>query len=152
MCEIPIPVADSERVVRAVFSNHIKKKQLSEYIFHPGCGPDEVSVMRRNYLTANQCKALALQIKPGNPNLKYKGMAVINVGAVRAKGSQVFDSREIYCGHAHISHGFPLPPAGDPLQSELKIRFDDRLRSLRAETQFIPDPDPNNGNWTGVDF
>jgi hypothetical protein len=152
MCDIPVPVADEERVVRAVFSNHLKKNRLSEYLFHPGSGPDEVSVMRSSYLAADECKARALQIKPANPAVRFKGMAVIAVSAVRAVGSQVTDSRQIYCGHAHVSHGLPLPPEGDPLLSVLKIRLDERLQLLREQAQFFPDPDPTNNAWTGAAF
>lgn len=149
MCDIPVPVADAEKIVRVIFSNHLKKNKLKEYAFHPGSGPDEVSVMRQSYLGSDECKVRALQIKPVNPEVRYKGLAVISVDAVRGVGSQVADSRRVFCGHAHISHGIQLPPAGDPLHSELKVKFDDRLRMLRDLARFIPDPEPTNRAWTG---
>jgi hypothetical protein len=149
MCDIPLPVGDAEKIVRAVFSNHLKKEKLKEYVFHPGSGPDEVSVMRHTYLGSDKCKARALQIKPRNPALKYKGLAAIGVDAVRNSGSQVTDSRHVFCGHAHISHGIQLPPPEDPLHSELMLRLDDRLRVLKDLARFFPDPDPTSDGWTG---
>jgi hypothetical protein len=150
MCDIPVAVADHERVVRAVFSHHLNKnKKIREYLFSPGCGPDEVSVMRHSYLGTDACRKEACKVKPANPAVRYKGLAIIAVEAVRNVGSDVIDSREgNYCGHAHISHGIRVP-AEEPLRSELKLRLDERLRKLRDLARYFPDPDPLTETWTG---
>src|SRR3979490_237019 len=76
MCDIPVAVADHERVVRAVFSHHLNKnKKIREYLFSPGCGPDEVSVMRHSYLGTDACRKEACKVKPANPGVRYKGLA-----------------------------------------------------------------------------
>lgn len=147
MCEIPIPVDDGERVVRAVFSNHLDKKNLRKDIFNDR--RDQVSVMRHSYLGTDECKKRALEVKPGDPNIKYKGLAVIKVGAVREVNSDVNDSRVVYCGHAHISHGIAVLPADDPLAAQQKFALDERLRALKSLARYIPDPDPTTDTWTG---
>jgi hypothetical protein len=151
MCDIPEAVGDPEKVVRAVFSNHLKKNKLQKVIFQPSPGTDDVSVMRHAYLGSDACKAAALEkIQQGNPNLKYKGFVVIIVAAVRSTGSDVIDSRVEFCGHAHISHGFQVPPEGEPLHAELKIKLDDRIRELKELAHFVADPDPASATWTGA--
>jgi hypothetical protein len=148
MCDIPLDVADGENVVRAVFSNHVDNKTLRKNAFYERY--DDVSVMRHSYLGSDQCKKHALEVKPGNASIKYKGLAVIGVKAVRDVNSQVTDSRDgNFCGHAHISHGIELPPADDPLFSGKKLELDERLRKLKSLARFVPDPEPSLESWTG---
>lgn len=147
MCDIPVEVADQENVVRAIFSSHVDKKALRKNAFFEM--HDDVSVMRHSYLSSDECKKRALAVIPGNPNIKYKGLAIIGVKAVRDAKSQVTDSRAVYCGHAHISHGIQLPPADDPLYSEQKLMLDDRLRELKRLARYVPDPDPAAEVWKG---
>lgn len=147
MCDIPVPVADEENVVRAIFSSHVDKKALRKNAFYEI--HDDVSVMRHSYLGSDQCKKHALAIKPGNASIKYKGLAVIGVKAVRDAHSQVTDSREVYCGHAHISHGIEVPPANDPLFAQQKLELDERLRKIKSLARFVLDPEPSLETWSG---
>ena len=150
MCNIPVAVAENENVVRAVFSHQVGKAGIKPYLFHPGSGPDEVSVMRHSYMGTDACKEQARKITPANPNLKYKGLAIVAVNAVHAVGSQVSDSREgNFCGHAHISHGIVVPPQQEPLHSELKFQLDERLRQLKDHARYFPDPNPTSDAWDG---
>src|SRR5258708_2113604 len=147
MCDIPVPVADEENVVRAIFSSHVDKNKLRKNAFYEI--HDDVSVMRHSRLGSDQCKKHALEIKPGNAGIKYKGLAVIGVKAVRDAKSQVSDSREVFCGHAHISHGIQVPPADDPLFAQQKLELDERLRKLKSLARFVPDPNPSLETWSG---
>lgn len=148
MCNIPLDIADEENVVRAIFSNHVDKKKLRKNAFYER--HDDVSVMRHSYLGSDQCKKHALEVKPGNAQITYKGLAIIGVKAVRDAGSQATDSRDgNYCGHAHISHGIELPPDNDPLFAQKKLELDDRLRELKRLARYVPDLDPAAEGWRG---
>jgi|GEM_PF-1970099 hypothetical protein len=147
MCDIPIEIANEEKIVRAIFSSQVDKKTLRKNAFFEP--HDDVSVMRHTHMGSDECKRRALQITPGNPNIKYKGLAVIEAKAIRDSNSQVTDSRIVYCGHAHISHGIQVPPADDPLYAQQKLELDDRLRELKKLARYIPDPDPAAETWTG---
>lgn len=150
MCNIPVAVADNENVVRAVFSHQLDKGKIKPYLFHPGSGRDEVSVMRHSYMGTDECKREAVKVVPANSRVSYKGLAIIAVKAVRAEGSQVTDSREgNFCGHAHIAHGIVLPPAQEPLHSSLKLQLDERLRKIKAHARYFPDPSPSALVWNG---
>jgi hypothetical protein len=150
MCDIPLIVADEEKIIRAVFTNNLKRDgTLRETIFSPRGGPDEVSVMRHDYLGSDACKARAQAVKPKMADIKYRGFAVLVVKAVRETGSEVTDSREEFCGHAHISHGLPLLPEGDPLYSEAKVRLEERLRLIKVHARYLPDRDPSRPDWIG---
>lgn len=150
MCDIPEVVASEENVVRAIFSGHVDKKVLRKNAFFEI--NDDVSVMRHSYIGSDECKRRALEVTPGNPAIKYKGLAIIGVKRVRDAKSQVTDSRAVYCGHAHISHGIPIPPPDDPLYSAQKLQLDDRLRELKQHARYVPDPDPAAPTWTGEEL
>ena len=148
MCDIPLDVADGENVVRAIFSNHVDNKTLRKNAFYER--NDDVSVMRHTYIGSDQCKKHALEVKPGNANIKYKGLAVIGVRVVRDANSQVTDSREgNFCGHAHISHEIEVPPADDPLFAQQKLELDERLRALKKAARYVADPNPESDGWSG---
>lgn len=147
MCDIPVEVADEEKVVRAIFSCHLDKKNLRRTAFYEM--HDDVSVMRHSHLGSDECKKRALEVQPGNAAIRYKGFAVIGVRAVREVSSQVTDSRQVYCGHAHISHGIPVPPADDPLFAQQKFELDERLRKIKSLARFVPDPEPLQETWSG---
>jgi len=148
MCDIPVPIDDGEKIVRAVFSQHVSgKTNLRKNLFDDAT--DKASVMRHTYLGSDECKRRALAIKPGNPDLKYKGLAVIHAHGIRAAGAEVYDSREIECGHAHVSTNIAVPPEGDPLQVKIKYERDERLRALKDNARFLADPNSTDPAWTG---
>lgn len=150
MCDIPVPIDDGETIVRAVFSQHLERQKLRLNLFSDY--HDQSSVMRHSHMGADECKRRALAIRPGNPDLRYKGFAVIRAREIRGTGASVTDSREVYCGHAHVSTNVEVPPADDPLFANQKLQRDDRLRELRDRARYLPDPDPGAANWTGKDI
>lgn len=144
MCDIPVAVADQETIVRALRECHVRKGKLRDNVFRPVPGTDEVSVMRHTYMKSDACKTKAKEIASGDQNNPYVGMAAITVAAVRSNASQVTDSREEFCGHAHISHGL-IVPEGEPLDAALSLR----IRALNAKAKLLLDPTPNAETWTG---
>ena len=146
MCDIPVVVANEETIVRGLRECHIKKKgQLRDNVFRSVPGTDEVSVMRHTYLQSDFCKAKTKEIAHGDANNPYVGLAAITVLSVRNVGSQVNDSREDFCGHAHISHGIISMPE-EPLDPRLIAR----LRALNSAARLLLDPSPDSDTWTGA--
>ena len=147
MCDIPIQVDDTENVVRAIFSHHLDKKdRLTRYAFkEPN---DDLSVMRHTHMDSDQCKKRALEIRPGNPKITYKGLAVIGVKEVRSVRSEVTDTREgNYCGHARLSNGLLIPPPDDPLAAEKTLELNERLDALRHLARYYADLHPTSQGW-----
>jgi hypothetical protein len=149
MCDIPVAIDNTEIIVRAVFSNHLKKNKttLDWKVFDDP--QDRASVMRHTHLGSDECKRRALRIKQRNAGLKYKGFAVIQAQGIRSTGAEVYDSREAGCGHAHVSTNIAVPPEGDPLHAKTKYDRDQRLRALQEKARFLPDPDPTADMWSG---
>jgi len=105
---------------------------------------DEVSVMRHTYMKSDACKIKAKEIASADPNNPYVGLAAITVESVRGVGSEVTDSREEFCGHAHISHGVVVP-VDEPLDPALSLR----IRALNGKAKLLFDPTPDAEAWTG---
>jgi hypothetical protein len=147
MCDIPVEIDDVENIVRAVFSHHMDRKNLRKNLFDER--QDQASVMRHSHLGSDECRRHALEIRPGNPGVSYKGLAVIQARAIRTTGSEVIDSRQVYCGHAHVSTNIEVPPANDPLYSSRKLARDERLRELKNLARYYPDPNPAGEAWSG---
>jgi len=148
MCDIPVAIADDETIVRGILDIHLSNKgKLKNNAFRPKAGTDEVSVMRHGYLGSQACKAKAVELS--NNQVSYKGLAVLLAREIQEVGSQVSDSREgNYCGHAHISHGFIVPP-DEPPESPISFALGERLRALRTVARYYRDPEPPNPAWTG---
>jgi hypothetical protein len=145
MCDIPVVVANAETVVRALRECHVSRKgKLKDNVFRSMAGIDEVSVMRHTYMQSDSCKARAKAIASGDPNNPYVGLAAISVESVRSVGSEVTDSREEFCGHAHISHGI-VAPANEPLDPTLSLR----IRTLNTKAILLLDPTPDTEAWAG---
>lgn len=146
MCEIPVPVGNAETIVRALRECHVRrgKKELKDNVFRGRPGTDEVSVMRHTYMGSDDCKKKAKEIASRDPRNPYVGMAAISAESVRSVLSEVTDSREEFCGHAHISHGMVEAP-GEPAPPE----FLGRLHRLVQLSRLLIDPDPATETWTG---
>jgi hypothetical protein len=147
MCGIPVPVANEETIVRALRECHVRRGKLRDNVFRAAPGIDEVSVMRHTHLQSDFCKKKGKEIAAGDQNNPYVGMAAIAVESIRNVGSEVTDSREEFCGHAHISHGV-VTPVGEPLAPELL----QRLRELNDKARLLIDPAPDAEGWTGVEI
>lgn len=155
MCQLPIDICDTENIVRVILCPaHVKvkgdSKTLKPAAFRSRANIDEVSIIRQTYMSCDFCKQKGLSIqKP--PMASYDGLAVIKAMAVRESGSSVQDSREEYCGHAHISHGVVLE-ANELLLSQQNLLVTERCRTLLRSTKYYPDPNPLAPTWTGPDF
>jgi hypothetical protein len=147
MCDIPEAIANEETVVRALRECHVRKGGLRPNVFRSMIGIDEVSVMRHSYMKSDACKAKAKEIasKNGDGKNPYVGFAAVLVGSVRSVGSQVNDSREEFCGHAHISHGVVVA-ADEPLDPKLL----QQIKALQDQAKVLFDPSPETENWTGA--
>jgi hypothetical protein len=145
--EIPIPVADDERIVRAIMvPAHLDQKgRLKRAAFRPAPETDAVSAMRAEYMTETDCKVHAK--KAANPNAKYVGFAKISAREIRECGSEVVDAREDFFGHAHICHGIASPPRGEPLPPQILKQLEERLDCLRNKSRFIPDSNIESDTW-----
>jgi hypothetical protein len=144
MCDIPVVVANEETIVRALRECHVRKGKLRDNVFRSAVGIDEVSVMRHTYMQSDSCKTKAKEIASGDPNNPYVGFAAITVESVRSLASEVTDSREEFCGHAHISHGMVVP-ADEPPDPALSLR----IRALNGKARLLLDPTPDTETWTG---
>jgi hypothetical protein len=145
MCDIPVPIANEETVIRALRECHIRKGKLRDNAFRPPPGIDEVSVMRHTHMTSNPCKQKAQEIAGGDPNNRYVGVAAITAESIRSEHSEVTDSREEFCGHAHISYGIAAPVADEPIDPVLLSR----LQELKKKAKLLLDPEPETDAWTG---
>ena len=154
MCEIPIEVASDERIVRAIMCpDHLNKSgtRLRPSAFRSRPGTDEVSVIRQTHNGSDFCKAKGREIA-ARSGRRYTGLAVLIANQVQRAGSEVYDSREEFCGHAHISHGIIQPPPNEPLPPLENIELDKRLGILRDSAVYYPDPSPEAERWTGPDL
>jgi hypothetical protein len=149
MCDIPVPMADDEKVVRALRQCHIRSGKLRENVFRPPPQKDRVSVMRHTHMGSDACKVKAQQIAQGDPKNPYEGLAAITVISIRMLGSEVQDSREgNFCGHADISHGIVVP-AGEPPESPLSVELGKRVRAMKDQAKLFRDPAPAAEGWAG---
>lgn len=153
MCQLPIEIADAENVVRVILCpSHVKvgSNVLKPAAFRSRANTDEVSVVRQTHMGSDFCKQKGLSIQKLSIT-EYSGLAFVKAKAIKDCGSSVRDSREEYCGHAHISHGVVLEP-NEPPQSDLNRFITERCRNILKATVYYPDPDPIAPIWTGPDF
>ena len=146
MCEIPIPIADSEKIVRAIVQGCVNKANtaLKPRAFRSRPGADEVSVVRHDYKGSDFCKNNG---RTGRSD--YVGLAVLLADQIRKAGSEVIDSREEFCGHAHIAHGIIAPPPHEPLSAQENLALDKKVAALQSAARYHPDPDVSAEGWTG---
>ena len=81
----------------------------------------------------------------------YIGLAVVVAQNIRNTGSTIQDSRDEYCGHAHIAHGVVLP-RHEPPNAEMSLFITERCRELVKVTTLYSDPEPAADKWTGPKF
>jgi len=152
MCEIPIDIANEEKIVRAIMDGHLNKdrSKLKPRAFRSRPGADEVSVIRHTYKGSDFCKVKGKEIAAASQN-QYCGLAVLLASQIRQAGSEVHDSREEFCGHAHISHGIVVPE-NEPLPAHQNMELDKKLEALRNSALYRRDPDPAADEWTGPEL
>jgi hypothetical protein len=148
-CTLPLEISDDEKIVRAIkCPSHIRpgKTTLKPAAFRSKPGFDEVSVIRHTHVGSNFCKKKAKETIDSTNS--YNGLAVIMAREIRATTSTVHDSRDEFCGHAHISHGIILP-RDEPPESALNHMLTERCRALCKAAAYYPDPRPDAEKWTG---
>jgi hypothetical protein len=103
---LPIEIPDAQNVIRGIYYEvHVNDRgTLKWQAYDPTQGTDEVSVMRASCMSPSACKQKAKSMERA-PRKLYRGLAVLNAGAVRSENMMVTDSRGEFCGHAHISTG-----------------------------------------------
>ena len=152
MCNLPIPIDNDERIVRVILCPvHLKRGKLKAAAFRSRVGTDDLSTIRHSFKGSNFCKHQGVRLGAASGTQQYVGLAVILAESIRAAGSQVADSREVYCGHAHISHGIVLP-ANDPPSAEDALRLTERCKALIEHTNFFPDQSIDAASWTGPEI
>lgn len=148
ICVLPIVVANEETLVRVIKDPmHLNKKNksvLEKAAFRSKSGRDDVSVMRFTYMGIDACHAKALEMFVNSETVSYAGLAALKAHHVRAADSNVVDSRELFCGHADIVHGFVLQP-NEPLSPERSMRLDEITRAA----EFHRISDPKSEHWSG---
>jgi len=135
MCEIPVLIDPDERIVRAIVSGCLNKSKtgIKPRAFRAEPGTDEVSVIRHTYMGSDFCKA------KGRERAGYVGLAVLHAKEIRQADSEVFDSRDEFCGHAHISHGILAATPNEPLPPQDNLVLDKKLEALRSAAVYHPD-------------
>ncbi len=148
MCDVPVPVADEERVIRGICTPyHVDSSgKLKPQAFEAPYENDKLSVMRGEYLSAHECKRRAqLLTRPGK---LYRGVAVLRVRRVRAIGPDVVDSRAIYLGHADIVLPHKRPKQEPPGAGIVKL-LRDQGKALAKTASYYADPNPEGQTWDG---
>jgi hypothetical protein len=152
MCDIPIEVDDGEKIVRAMMASHVNhaKTKLKPRAFRSRPRCDEVSVIRRTYTGSDFCKAKGRAIASAS-GMEYVGLVVLLASQIRQAGSEITDSRDEFCGHAHISHGIVVP-LNEPLPPQENLELDKKLTALLASALYYRDPNPEANSWTGPEL
>ena len=126
-----------------------KKGKLRPAAFRAEPGRDDASVIRLAHAdAADFCKRKALEIANNTPGKTYKGLAVLTAEQIRGVGAEVTDSRDVFCGHAHISYGI-IVRRNEPQESELNLRLTEMTRRLLKVALYHEDPNPSSASWTG---
>ena len=143
---LPLIVTDEERLARAIFHPfHLTDAgKLKPAAFKAPSGRRDVSVNRLVAMDPDNCKARARAI--ANPGT-FWGFAVIAALTVRQSGSDVVDSRELYLGHADITHAMVLQKNEPP-----PPEFNARLKQMATGARYFADPAPETDLWSGEDF
>ena len=94
------------------------------------------------------CKDKGVEIGKKSSNQTYVELLTIKAAAIKAAGSSVVDSRDIWLGHADLDHGIKSVP-NDPLNSADFARMTERCQALKKSSTFHPDNDIARGGWPG---
>lgn len=149
--DIPVPIDDSETIVRAVVANahyDVKKGKVRPSAFRPKAGETAISTMRQ-LMGDGFCKAKAVEIAENSPGQTYIGLLAITAAQIRAEGSEIADSRSEWLGHADLDHGFPSPPPNEPASAAEFQRMTERCQALLRAAVFQKDPIPESESWDG---
>lgn len=153
---VPLPVADDERIVRAIYSPYhldTKKNRLKRQAYDPTPATDEISVMRIEYMGPSSCRRKAQSLENPAKKKEYRGFAVLRVDTVRSSGMEVIDSRIEFCGHADIKllmEELHKREPNEPLPPEATKSLKDLQERLLSGSTYVGDPSPRHrGRWRG---
>lgn len=151
-CEIPHAVEVNEKVVRAIktpYYFHKKRKdELIPQALFPRAGSSDVSVTRQ-LMGDDYCADMSRKtVKPINSS-DYCGMLVMGVESVRTSGSEVYDFRQDFCGHAHLTHGIEMPPKGETMDPKISEELKERCKKIIEAAAYHRDAYEAGPGWTG---
>lgn len=150
----PLEVPDAKFLARALFySFHVNKKgKLKWQAFKPDRGETDISVMRTDCLSANECKQRAKQMV--TPEKHYRGFALLHTGDIRQSGFDVRDSRQVFCGHADLLLGVRKLEAADdepPDDPSISMEQENAGRKLIELSHARIDSSPAAEGWPEAD-
>jgi hypothetical protein len=154
-CDIPVVIEGPEKLVRVIISPwHFdkKKRRPKSQAYMPSRGTDEISLIRAEKIGMTQCKQRALELcskKPVQETPRLQGFATALASQIQVEGFAVVDSRDQFCGHAHIAVGIKAAEKGEPPNAEDKLKLSDISEKLMAIFRFMPDPTPDAPEWAG---
>ena len=129
-----------------MFPSHVDKRKgtLNSRAFRPRPSTDQISVIRQTHMGTDFCRSKGKEIASKATHSTYVGLAVLTANQIRRVGAEVCDSRQEFCGHAHISYGIVAQP-NEPLEPRLA----QMVRRLFECATYYEDPDPAASCWTG---
>lgn len=149
---VPKLIDQDEVIVRAViYPMHLKKldsDNLKPFLFRPRTGTDEISVMRRIYMTDDLCKRRA-KILQFPPDSQFTGFAVFRAACVSDANAKIIDSRCEYLGHADIKYGVNALPRDEPASAATNMKLDRMVNAILNDAIYVRDDDPSATHWTG---
>lgn len=149
---VPKLVDQDEVIVRAViYPMHLKtldSSNLKPSLFRPKVGTDEISVMRRGYMTDDLCKRRA-KILHFPPDYRFTGFAVFRASCVANANAEIVDSRCEYLGHADIKYGVKALPRDEPVPAATNIKLDRMVNYILDNASYVHDGDPDAMRWAG---
>lgn len=150
MTDWPLEIAGSEAIIRGICTPyHVTTNgKLKPEAFSPTPDTDRVSVMRHDWIGTEACRRHAKALSNPEKNKVYRGLAVMSASQIRNTKADVFDSRELFDGHADIRHGF-IVKRGDPLPPKDILTMRERNKKLAKIAAYYPDPDLSAGCWLG---
>ncbi|WP_159053706.1 hypothetical protein [Variovorax sp. PMC12] len=80
----------------------------------------------------------------------YCGMLVFAASVARETGTDVYDYRADFCGHAHINHGVSMPPRGETMDPKEREALDKKCKAILASAVFHQDAYGAGPGWNGA--
>ncbi|RYH16881.1 MAG: hypothetical protein EON54_28085 [Alcaligenaceae bacterium] len=148
-CDIPVEIENVEKIVRAVktpyYFHRTRKNELIAKALFPPPEASEVSVVR-HIMGDDYCAERSRETGSAG---EYAGMLVLVTGDVRQVGSDVYDYRADYCGHAHINHGIKMPAPGETMSPQDRDALNERCKAILKLGAFHTDPAATGQGWQG---
>lgn len=145
--DIPDQIADSEQIVRFIFSPinvNLKTGKIKSNAFKSPRGVDEISVTRLDYCDEDYCKANAVAIQNPEKRRNYFGLGLLIAHQIRRAKANINASPIMHHpAYGDISVGFVQ--TGDEYPAEYQFIVDE----LASKCRLFTDPDVESDVWTG---